>query len=60
VAERGLTTPRFEARKQVAGLQQPADARFERGDTDPRFGTISRICNALDLPVTIGTVAMVA
>jgi HTH-type transcriptional regulator/antitoxin HipB len=44
----------------AAGLQQPAVARFERGDTDPRFGTIARICGALDLPVTVGTTAIVA
>lgn len=37
----------------AAGLQQPAIARFEKAESDPRLGTVTKILNALQLQLTI-------
>lgn len=38
----------------AAGLKQPAVARLERGDTDPRWSTVVTVCAALELPLSVG------
>ena len=38
---------------QAAGLKQPAIARFEKADSDPRLGTVTKILSALQLQLTI-------
>ena len=37
----------------AAGLKQPAIARFEKADSDPRLGTVTKILSALELQLTI-------
>lgn len=39
----------------AAGLQQPAVARFEKADSDPRLGTVTKILHALQLQLKIDT-----
>jgi transcriptional regulator with XRE-family HTH domain len=42
------------------GVSQPVIARLESGDHDPRFGTMVAVCQALGLPLKVGTHTMVA
>lgn len=39
----------------AADLKQPAIARLERGDIDPRWSTVVRVCQALELPLAVGS-----
>jgi ribosome-binding protein aMBF1 (putative translation factor) len=45
-AERGWSQRQL---AQAANMSQPAVARFESGDTDPRLSTIQRLYCALDI-----------
>jgi len=39
----------------ACGTSQPAIARLESGDQDPKLNTMVLVCNVLGLPLTIGT-----
>jgi len=47
---RGLTQRQL---AELSGLTQPAIARFERADTDPRLGTVMKILHALELQLVV-------
>jgi len=38
----------------AAGTSQPAIARLESGDHDPRWSTAVRVCQVLGIPLAIG------
>jgi len=50
-AERGWTQRDLAA---ATGTPQSSIARLESGDVDPRLETITSICEALQIPLTIG------
>ncbi len=38
----------------ACGTSQPAIARLESGDQDPKLDTMVKVCSALGLPLTVG------
>lgn len=38
----------------ACGTSQPAIARLESGDQDPKLDTMVKVCNVLGLPLTVG------
>jgi len=44
----------------ACGTSQPAIARLESGDQDPKLDTMVKVCNVLGLPLTVGSGARLA
>lgn len=38
----------------ACGTSQPAIARLESGDNDPKLDTMVKVCNVLEIPLMIG------